>query len=273
MRPFTLRNYLFIIAVVCSVPGVAGMQSKIPRRLVHNILLFQSPSRLHVERTIFGGPSSVIMSRVVVATNNKVVVKPDRRDEFIAVLQQVQKSSLQDEPGILCYAWGHDVNDRNSFYFHEQYRTLQDYEKHKTSPHYETLMEFAKTDPLVSLTIKQFEGTHEPKAHGSDDLVNPSFRLNVESFLKPEFREEFLQLMKTHQASSFAELGCVQFDWGESMTEPNTFYMHEQYKTKVDYDFHETTPHFAKFGMFNAKDPYTKPQVVDYFVVPVQSLE
>lgn len=73
-------------------------------------------------------------------------------------------------------------------------------------------------------------------------------------------------LCARHRADSKAEPGCVQFDWGESTTEPNTFYMHEEYKNRDAYNAHEKTPHDDRFFAFDTdKDPYVEPQVVSLY--------
>lgn len=201
-------------------------------------------------------------NKMVLAKNVQVDVKPDRVDEFLALIQNVRDRTMATESGALQYVIGRDVNNPNVIHLHEQYKTLDDSAHHENTEHYQELMAFAATDPLSTpLVLEKYSCAHAPVVIPS----RPAFCLNVESCIKPEFRDEFLTLMKSHQAKSQAEPACLQFDWGESIDTPNSFYIHEQYKDKSGFDAHESSPHFAKFGEFNAKDPYSKPQVVSFY--------
>ena len=192
-------------------------------------------------------------------------MKPESSEAFLAAIEADARGTRDNEPGALQFVLGQNVDDANAFHLHEQYKSKADLDHHESTPHFNTFVEFVKSaDPFSApMIVEKYECAHEPK-------VNPprsAYCLNVESCIKAEFRDEFIALMKTHQASSQAEPGCVQFDWGESLETPSTFFIHEQYKDKAAYDAHEKTPHFGKFGVFNAKDPYSKPQVVSFYQV------
>jgi len=99
------------------------------------------------------------------------------------------------------------------------------------------------------------------------------FSLNVALYVKEERREEFIKCIQANQEGTLtAEPLALQYDWfvyleslvhefcystslimmnmkcclrrGESTTERNTFYFHEQYKSKAGFDAHTEAPHF-----------------------------
>lgn len=207
---------------------------------------------------------SIIAPAVTFATNVRIALKPEHRKQFLAIIAETQQSTLKEEAGSIYYFVGKDRSDPFIFHFHEQYTSLEAYEEgHQLSNHYSKLMEFAKMDRLESLRSSPFScNSAGIKPH---DLDKPTVRLNVTSFVKASFRKEFLEIMEKHAATSREEPGCLQFDWGESTETENTFFMAEAYASQDDFDFHASTPHFKRFGDFNAKGPYTKPQIVDFY--------
>ena len=53
--------------------------------------------------------------------NLRCKIKPERRDDFISVIKDRQRETLELEPASLQYVVGEDVNDCNTFYIHQQY--------------------------------------------------------------------------------------------------------------------------------------------------------
>jgi quinol monooxygenase YgiN len=47
----------------------------------------------------------------------------------------------------------------------------------------------------------------------------------------------------------------------------NTFYLHEQYKSKEGFHEHTQSPHFAEWKKFASTDPFIQPPIVSFFNV------
>lgn len=162
------------------------------------------------------------------------------------------------------FAIGQDVSNERIFHLHEQYKSEADLEFHQTAKHFKDFIQYTVDNDCFQedIVLDTFACQHVPTK------ISPreAYCLNVESCIKPEFREEFLSLMASHQEKSRAEPRCLQFDWGESPTTPNSFYMHEEYDGLEGYKAHEASSHFEKFMVFNKKkEPYSKPQVVSFY--------
>jgi quinol monooxygenase YgiN len=72
------------------------------------------------------------------------------------------------------------------------------------------------------------------------------FALNIKVEIKPDRREQFLELIKIVQEQALStEPGILQFVVGEDVETPNTFHLHEQYTSEEAYLAHTKTPHFA----------------------------
>mmetsp|Transcript_73752 Transcript_73752/g.216440 ORF Transcript_73752/g.216440 Transcript_73752/m.216440 type:complete len:160 (-) Transcript_73752:44-523(-) len=90
--------------------------------------------------------------------------------------------------------------------------------------------------------------------------------LNVNLYVKPERREEFLACICANQHGTLtSEPLALQYDWGESESEPNTFHFHEQYLGKAGFEAHTQAPHFAAWEEFAATDPFTREPEVQFF--------
>lgn len=202
----------------------------------------------------------------IIALNVKFLVKPNFKESLLEVLADDAKKSRDTEPGCLQFLIGIDVNDPYTLYLHEQYKSQTDFDFHGTTPHLKAVLDFVnEEDPLVEPMVGQvYKCQHSPVK--IDNSKFPAFCLNVESCIKPEIREEFVDLMMSHQQNSKVEPLCRQFDWGVSLEDPNAFYIHEEYEGKEGFDAHESSSHFAKFLQFNKeKQPYSKPQVVQFY--------
>ncbi|CAB9502105.1 Homocysteine S-methyltransferase 1 [Seminavis robusta] len=93
------------------------------------------------------------------------------------------------------------------------------------------------------------------------------FCLNANLHVRPEHRQEFLQLLEHARSESIQEPLCVEYQFGESLTTPNSFHVHQAYMGdnggKEGFDKHATTQHYQKWNDFSKdenKDPFvTKP--------------
>ena len=94
------------------------------------------------------------------------------------------------------------------------------------------------------------------------------FCLNVNLYVKPERREEFLKTIAINAAGTLSnEPLNISYTWGESTTEKNTFHFQEQFKGEEGFQAHTNSPHFAIWKEFaDAEDsPFWKPPVVFFF--------
>ena len=88
--------------------------------------------------------------------NVQLCIRPQVRDEFLAVIRQNQKGSNHDEPACWQYDWGESTKEPNTFYFHEQYRDLAGFQAHAQAPHFKKWETFAATQPFTSPPVVQF---------------------------------------------------------------------------------------------------------------------
>lgn len=65
--------------------------------------------------------------------------------------------------------------------------------------------------------------------------------------VKPERREEFLEMTRALIAGSQAEEGNIMYRLFEEAGNPNSFVMVEKWKDQAAIDFHNQTDHFQSF--------------------------
>lgn len=191
-------------------------------------------------------------------------VKPERRDEFLEVFSNHVTKSLLEEPNSIQFQLGQDMEDPNVFFLHEQFKDISDHRgKHSNSEHYQGVVAFMETSPLVGQVVDEFNLCHP----GPNEKVGnrECVCLNVELNIKPEVREEFLRVIRNNKEGSDAEPGCLQYSWGENIETPNKFHFHEQYIGEEGVAAHSAAPHFKLWEEFAGKDPFTKPPVVQKF--------
>ena len=144
----------------------------------------------------------------MIALNVKVSVKPERRQDFLAVIQKDAEQTLLTEPGALQFTVGEDVEKENVFYFHEQYKTMEDVAFHKSTSHFLEWTEFQKTDPFSEpLVVDIFQCNDRGNKIGDESTEEtattapivptkqPVFCLNVQLCIQPQVRDEFLQVI------------------------------------------------------------------------------
>lgn len=202
--------------------------------------------------------------QTIFALNAKVTLKPGCKAGFLSVIRKDQAQTLAVEPGSVHFVVGEDTSDPNVLYLHEQYNSYADYKLHNETPHFAEFAAFIrKADPFVE----------DPVVHEYDLDTNNADKKNLESgfcihtetFAKPEYREDFLELMRSYQAKIQADGKCLQFDWGVSTKDPNAIYAHEKYADINAYDAHRASKAFQAFRDFEETEPYSKPQALSYF--------
>lgn len=92
------------------------------------------------------------------------------------------------------------------------------------------------------------------------------FCLNVKLCVKPERRQEFIDCITANQKGTLSsEPLALDYVWGESQDEPNTFHFYEKYEGKVGFEAHTQTEHFAAWEEFASTEPFTSPPVVEFY--------
>ena len=69
--------------------------------------------------------------------------------------------------------------------------------------------------------------------------------VSVTIFVKPEFREPFIQATYANAAGTRLEPGNVRFDVLQAEDDPDRFMLYEVYLTKEDFAKHQQTAHYA----------------------------
>jgi autoinducer 2-degrading protein len=209
------------------------------------------------------------------ALNIRLVVKPSRTDEFIALIQTNQRATLTTEPDALAYVFGKDVSEPNVFYIHEQFKSQQGFEHHKSTNHNQKYSAFRDTDPydkdpaLDCYTILEPTATTATLATTTTTprtAAQSTFCVHVEVCVKESRRSDFLQCIAQNQKGSRAqEPKCLQYVYGESVDQANRFVFYEEYTDKEGFDAHTQTPHFAVWQEFVATEPFTTDPVVHFY--------
>eukprot|EP00978_Attheya_sp_CCMP212_P035868 scaffold158581_cov62-Attheya_sp.AAC.1 len=90
-------------------------------------------------------------------------------------------------------------------------------------------------------------------------MTQRPFAVNLKFSIKPERRDDFLSLIKENQVKTLeTEAAALQYVVGEDITEPNTFYLHEQFTSEEGFIYHRDTPHVSDWVQFRDSDPFTK---------------
>lgn len=204
------------------------------------------------------------------AVNVRMDIQPERREEFVKIIKEDQKLTLSDEEGSLQFVIGEDIETPNRFYLHEQYVSEEAFQVHTKAPYFKTWTDFCASMPWSpdgAPVVNFYSCTHDAQ----EIPVRTAFCLNVELCIKPEVREEFIEVISNNQKGTVEdEPLALQYHWGESTSTPNSFHFHEQYKGeeqgKEGFEAHKQAPHFAAWEKFVGKaDPFTKPPSVSLF--------
>ena len=203
------------------------------------------------------------------AVNLRFSVKPDRRDDFLSLIKDNQRKTLELEPASLQYVVGEDIHTPNTFYIHEQFIGSEGFDAHRDMAHAADWAKFKNSEPFTEggdPVLDFYFGDHKPEVAP----VRSAYCVHVELCVKPELRTEFLDVIQNNQkGSNQDEKLCLQYVFGESTTEPNKFIFHEEYTGADDgkegFDAHTRSPHFKVWEDFVEKDPFTKEPVVNFF--------
>jgi len=104
--------------------------------------------------SLFSSPvdNEVDPSQPIVALNVILRVKPEVREQFLEVILNNQRGTMDKslEPLALEYVFGEDDNEPNTFHFHEKYIGESGIQAHQAAPHFMVWEEFVQTDPFTS---------------------------------------------------------------------------------------------------------------------------
>jgi autoinducer 2-degrading protein len=90
--------------------------------------------------------------------------------------------------------------------------------------------------------------------------------VNVSLSLKPERVDEFLRVIQHDQRETLAsEPGARQFEVGRSPTNPNEFFLHEEYDDLAAFQAHTRTTHFQEWNQFVESHPFTAEVRADFY--------
>jgi len=76
-------------------------------------------------------------------------IKADRREDFLEVIRNNQKGTMDKEPLALEYTWGESAEKRNTFFFHEKYKGRSGFVAHQRTKHFKKWKEFVASDPFT----------------------------------------------------------------------------------------------------------------------------
>ncbi len=87
-----------------------------------------------------------------VALNVILRIKPEFREKFLEVILNNQKGTLNKElePLAIEYIFGEDIDEPNTFHFHEKYVGEEGIAAHNAAPHFLLWEEFVQTNPFTA---------------------------------------------------------------------------------------------------------------------------
>lgn len=161
---------------------------------------------------------------------------------------------------------GQDVKDPNKFYLHEEYESRTDNPNVKTT-YLDEVITLLETGAFATFPVSnEFDLLHEGHPEKVTN-VKGAVCLNVELCIKPEVRDQFLDVIRNNKAGSDDEPLCRQYSWGEDIYDPNKFHFHEQYVGEEGLAAHFEGDHFKVWEEFAASDPFVRPPRVEKFTV------
>ena len=102
------------------------------------------------------GKRAVKAGTQVFCLNVKIVLKPERRAEFLEIILADRDGTNRDEAGALAFLVGEDTTTENVFYLHEEYIGKAGFDAHLISPHFAPWKKFCETDPFKEAPQVQF---------------------------------------------------------------------------------------------------------------------
>ena len=226
---------------------------------------------------------------IVVAINAVFVVNPNAKVEFLKALQDqiIEATSINHDdstkPTVLQFVLGEDLDEEGTFHCHWKYECVSN--PNEVIPNVPPLVwetnptaEWRRLQETSSLLAPPIYHAWTPKtttarrnAPFNPKHISPgttTFCLNASLYIHPDHREELLSLLEYAQCQSIQEPLCVEYQYGESLTIPNTFHVHQRYLGrdggKEGFDLHATTSHYQKWKQFASNKARFTQETVGY---------
>ena len=202
--------------------------------------------------------------------NVRLSVLPARRSEFLEVIRSDQRQTLKEEEGSLQFLVMEDVNDSNTFYFHEEYVDEAAFKAHCSAPHFQPWQDFTATSPSpfrnpieVNTFIARGERTFVTKIERSavtadfNEMEKYCVWVNLFPREEIEIKTAFNDCIARNKlGTDTMEPLARQYTWGEvSTTFPRKFAFFEVYDGKGGFDAHTGATHFAEWEEFASQSP------------------
>lgn len=132
--------------------------------------------------------------------------------------------------------------------------------------------------PLVGVPPKIKISNPKPQILDGDGVpqqqIMQLFHLNAKLCIQPEHRDDLVRILEHARSSSVQEPLCVEYQYGESMTIPNTFHVHQSYSGeeggKEGFEWHAKTQHYQAWEVFAAEEPFAEDSSGYPFRTPIK---
>ena len=201
----------------------------------------------------------------------KLSVKPERRAEFLGQLTTARDASLCTEPRALCYVFGEDTKESNTFHVYQSFASRLAFESQMETPHGAAFHAFLRTGALTgppdAALWETVPGSPTAATAAAASASSAAVRcLNVKMRVRPERRDEFLKSILADQEGTLTnEPLALAFLVGEAWATEGIFYLHEQYLGEAGFQAHLNAPHFAPWQKFVDSQPFFEPLEVSFY--------
>ena len=109
--------------------------------------------------------NAVVPPQDAYCLNVALHIKPEHRTEFLNVIDNNMRGTRSKEPLALQYDWGENLEESNSFHFHEEYKgggegdegIKEGFEAHAKAPHFDVWEKFVEDrDPFSKPPVVSF---------------------------------------------------------------------------------------------------------------------
>lgn len=238
----------------------------------------------------------------LLAINAKFSVAEENRKDFLTQLHAEatlqQQKQRQELPELIQFVLGEDSEKIGTFYMHLKYQVIgTSSNSSDTNSMLQQLAQSAAKNIFAKETNskwRQFITEKQPflenpvinlwtvapvpieaKVTDANSLNNnpkqnvpkdtPIFCLNADLHPHPDYRDKLLALLENARANSIREPLCVEYQFGESISSPNTFHVHQEYRGdnggKEGFDKHAKTAHYQQWKEFvnkHEQEAFTK---------------
>lgn len=238
------------------------------------------------------------------AVNASIQVHAHRREEFLKIFrEQATKKDPQTQAvcELIQSEVGEDLDTPRTFHCHLKYkfpsredaeRLLQKRENHNSQCCTDIFLHGPSEDwgkvlkaAASTIVVQCWLVASSPNSA----LPNPKCTrpdgeewlcLNAKVTVQPEQREELLKVLEHARSSSIQEEAlCVEYQYGESLLDPNTFLVHQAYNGheggKEGFDKHAETAHYQQWNAFSdAHEPIVEAYRfrLSEYLLPVRQL-